>query len=313
LSSTAPAVVVKLKSSGRNDSQAASIAGGRELNFLDPYRVLIPVSWRLLTMIARNDFPSAFRGLFVLIACGALCSVAAAGNLLLSDGRAFPGELWRSRSGARVERIHRRDATANPAYPQAAMKLGQVAVGPDQKIYFASGLDGYVIHLLDGVNEVLSFEFPGQIRDLDCGGEEHTVYFSVVPTPQNGAPLADGKIYRRDLWAGQPSEVATVRQADVGGNWWGAFAIQDGTVYVATLENPSRIFKLTTAGAEQVFPANRFKIQGLAAAPDGKFLFTDGTNKVYRTADFDTVETAYQGDRPFTDVALEPDARAHGL
>jgi len=58
---------------------------------------------------------------------------------------------------------------------------------------------------------------------------------------------------------------------------------------------------------------NRFKIQGLAAAPDGKFLFTEGTNKVYRTADFEMVETAYQGDRPITDVALEPDTRAHGL
>jgi hypothetical protein len=250
--------------------------------------------------------------MIVLAACGASCSGAAASDLLLTDGRAFPGELWQSRSGAREQRIHRREATANPAYPQAAMKVGQVAVGPDHKLYFASGLDGYVLHLLDGVNEVLSFEFPGQVRDLDSGNEEHTVYFSVVSTPQNGAPLADGKIYRRDLWAGQPNEVAAVRQADVGGNWWGAFAIQDGTVYIATLENPSRIFKLTTAGPEQVFPANRFKIQGLAAAPDGKFLFTDGTNTVYRTADFDTVETALQANRPFTDVAVEPDAPSVG-
>jgi hypothetical protein len=239
------------------------------------------------------------------LAIVATCSLVSAEELFLTDGRAFPGELWRSQSGAPAQRIHRREATANRAYPQAAMKLGQVAVGPDHKIYFASGLDGYVLHLLDGVNEILAFEYPGQVRDLDSGNEEHTVYFSVVPTPQNGAPLADGKIYRRDLWAGQPNEVATIRQADIGGNWWGTFAIQDGTVYVATLETPSRIFKLTTAGPEQVFAANRFKIQGLAAAPDGKFLFTDGSNNVYRTADFDTVEPAVQADRPLTDVAVE--------
>ena len=264
-------------------------------------------------MLTQNQF----RSLLGTIGCSLSCAsrrvpLAAAGDLWLTDGRAFPGELWRSHSGARVDRIHRREATADRAFPNAAMKLGQVAVGPDQKIYFASGLDGYVLHLLDGRNEVLSFEFPGQIRDLDCGGEEHTVYFSVVPTPQNGAPLADGKIYRRDMWAGQPNEVATIRQADVGGNWWGTFAIQDGTVYIATLETPSRIFKLTTAGPEPVFPANRFKIVGLAAAPDGKFLFTDGTNKVYRTADFDTVETAFQADRPFTDVTVDPTTSTAG-
>jgi hypothetical protein len=259
-------------------------------------------------MSARITSPACVLRTIALVTIVATCSIAVAGDLLFTDGRAFPGELWRSRAGASPQRIHRREATANPAYPRAAMKLGQVAIGPDQKIYFASGLDGYVLHLLDGVNEILSFEFPGQIRDLDSGNEEHTVYFSVVPTPQNSEPLADGKIYRRDLWAGQPSEVATIRQADVGGNWWGTFAIQNGTIYIATLESPSRIFKLTTVGPEQVFPTNRFRIQGLAAAPDGKFLFTDGSNTVYRTADFDAVESAVQADRPFTDVTAVPTA-----
>lgn len=234
-----------------------------------------------------------------------LGGVAAAEGLWFANGGTFPGELWRSANGVREERIHRREATANRAYPNAATKIGQVAIGPDDKVYFASGLDGYVLHLLDGRNEILSFEFPGQIRDLDSGNEEHTVYFSVVPTPQNNEPLADGKIYRRDIWAGQPSEVASVRQADVGGNWWGTFAIVDGMPYIATLDNPSRLFKLTSAGPEPVFVTNRAKIVGLAASPDGKFLFTDGSNKVFRTADFETVETVHDGGRPFTDVAAQ--------
>jgi len=50
--------------------------------------------------------------------------------------------------------------------------------------------------------------------------ERMVALVSVVPTPQNGEPLADGKIYRRDLWAGEPSEFAVVRQSQVGGNWW---------------------------------------------------------------------------------------------
>jgi hypothetical protein len=231
-----------------------------------------------------------------------------AADLLLTDGRAFPGQLWQSRSGVPERLIYRREATANPAYPRAAMKLGQVAVGPDHKVYFASGLDGYVLHLLDGMHEVVSFEFPGQVRDLETGAEEHTVYFSVVPTPQNGEALADGKIYRRDIWAGQPSEFATVRQSQIGGNWWGTFAIQDGIVYIATFETPSRLFKLTTSGPEPVFSANRFQIHGLASAGDGSFFFADGTANVYRTRDFENVETALHAGRPFTDVAVEPAA-----
>jgi hypothetical protein len=192
------------------------------------------------------------------------------------------------------------------------MKIGAAAVSPDGKIYFASGLDGYVMHLLDGRNEVVSFEFDGQIRDLDCGHEPHTVYFSVVPTPQDGEPLADGKIYRRDLWAGQPSEIATVRQADVGGNWWGTFAIVDGVTYVATFETPSRIFRLTGAGPDRMFPQNTFKIHGLTVDQASMFYFADGTDNVYRTSDFQDVESIFRGERTFTDVAVHRDAVSSG-
>jgi hypothetical protein len=152
----------------------------------------------------------------------------------------------------------------------------------------------------------LSFEFAGQVRDIDCGGEPHTVYFSVVPTPQNGEPLADGKLYRRDLWAGQPSEVATVSQSQIGGNWWGTFAIQGGVTYLATLESPSRIFKLTSGGVERVFPENSHRIQGLSAGDDGAYYFCDGTDHVYRTTDFQNVEVAFRGARNFTDAAALP-------
>jgi hypothetical protein len=249
------------------------------------------------------------RGCFCLALTLSAASVAwparAAEDLYLTDGRSFPGQLWFARAGSPERLIHRREVTVNPAFPRAAMKLGQVAVGPDGKVYFASGLDGYVIHLLDRRNEVVSFEFAGQVRDLACSAEEHTVYFSVVPTPQNGEPLADGKIYRRDTWAGQPSEAATIRQSQVGGNWWGAFTVRDGVFYLATLENPSRIIKLTTGGPEPFATADGYKIQGLASGRDGAFYFTDGGEKVYRTADFRTIEPVFQGSRPFTDVSLK--------
>jgi hypothetical protein len=256
-------------------------------------------------MFTASGFRSSAQFLVVSV-CGWAATCAAASDFVLTDNRAFPGQLWQSSAGGPERSIFRFQAGGNPAYPGAAMKIAQVAAAPDGKIYFASGLDGYVLHLLNDRQEVVSFEVPGQIRDLDCGGEEHVVYFSVVPTPQNGAALADGKIYRRDLWAGQPSEVATVRQADIGGNWWGTFAIHDGTTYLATFETPSRIFKLTTAGAERVFASNRAKIHGLATDEQGNFYFVDGTDSVYRTRDFDTVEAVLHGGRPWTDVAVEP-------
>lgn len=243
-----------------------------------------------------------------LCALSTLAARGLAADLLITDNRVFPGHLYQSTEGGPDRLIFRREATANPAFPRAAMKLGHVTEGPDSKIYFASGLDGYVLHLLDDKNEVVSFEFAGQIRDLDAGGEEHTVYFSVVPTPQNGEPVADGKIYRRDLWAGQPSEVATIRQSQVGGNWWGTFAIHDGTIYLATLESPSRLFKLTTSGPEPVFVNNRARLTGLTITPEGDFYFADGGGSVYRTRDFETIDTALRSGRNVTDVAVQSEA-----
>jgi len=247
-------------------------------------------------------------GLLLMLVCVATSqgNAASAADLWLADGREFPGQLWESRDRAAEQLVHRREATADRAFPNAITKLGAVAVGADNNVYFASGLDGYVIGLLDRRNEVLSFEYPGQIRDLDCGNEEHTVYFSVVPTPQNGGALADGKIYRRDIWVGQPSEVATVRQAEIGSSWWGAFAIKAGTIYVATLEDSSHVFKLTPAGPELIGTLEGKKVQDLAVGPDGDFYFTDGSNYVYRTPDFVRIEPAYFGRRHFSNVAVGP-------
>jgi hypothetical protein len=225
-------------------------------------------------------------------------------DLFLAEGIVLRG-LIGLRDGGRAERsTNGRAARPDPAFPHAIMKLNQVAVGPDGKIYFASGLDGSVMHLLDGRHEIQSFEFPGQVRDLACTGEEHTVYFSVLPTPQNGERLADGKIYRRDLWEGRPTEVAAIRQADVGGNWWGTFTIKDGAILIATLETPSRIFKLTSSGPVRVFEQNAFAIHGLAAGAGSDFWFTSGAGKVYRTHDFENAEPALVTERRLSDVSL---------
>lgn len=223
-------------------------------------------------------------------------SVARGAEYWLADRASFPGGVWHVNTAGRAELSHRRLAKADQAYPNAITKIAQVAAAPDGAFYFVSGLDGYVIALMDnGQNEVLAFEVEGQIRDIACGGEEHVVYYSVVPTPQDGAALADGKIYRRDLWQGEPAEVATVHQADVGGLWWGTFCVRDGVITIVTTDftptkpgqppTPSRLYRLTGGTPEPIETPNTRRILGIEADANG-YLIADGTQSIVRTVDF---------------------------
>ena len=227
-------------------------------------------------------------------------------DLFLTDGSEMPGKLWLSTNGNPMSPVHARQGRPDRAYPNAIMKLQQVAVTPDNKVFFCSGLDGSMMHLLDGRHEIQSFEFEGQVRDLACTGENDTVYFSVVPTPQNGAPLADGTIYRRNFGEGQPTVVATVRQADVGGNWWGTFTIRNGEIFIATLESSSRIFRVAGDNVTPAFETRGVKLSGLTAGADGAFYYTTGEGKVFKTTDFSMAESVLSTPRRLTDVAVRP-------
>jgi hypothetical protein len=273
--------------------------------FTIAWTIHLVARWAFFSSESHTMTKFTFLPIVTLVAAFSLLprSNANAEDLYLTDGSAFPGQLWLSEGGTAERSILRRETRANAAYPTAIMKLSQATVGPEGHVYYCSGLDGHVMHLLEGRNEVLSFEFAGQVRDLASTGEEHTVYFSVVPTPQDGERLADGKIYRRDLWDGAPSEVLTVRQDDVGGNWWGTFTIKDGVVYIATLGDNARIYRVTGRGAELAFET-RVRIDGLTTGPDGDFYFVGGDRKVYRTRDFERFETALETDRRLTDVTL---------
>ena len=228
-------------------------------------------------------------------------------ELFLAEAGALPGKLWRSGASTDVDVIHRRAARPDAAFPHAIMQLNQNAVGAEGAHYYCSGLDGCLMHLLNGRNEIMLFEYPGQIRDLATTGEEHTVYFSTAATPQNGEPLADGQILRRDMWEGQPSVFATVHQSDVGHNWWGTFALQDDAIYLATLDSPSRLFRMVPGEApQQVFTENTHAIRGLAADPQGGFYFTTTSGDAYHTDDFQTVTPILHGERHWSDVAAQP-------
>lgn len=230
-------------------------------------------------------------------------SLASAEDLWLASSGEFPGRLRLSEGGTAPRVIFSRSDRPDRAYPDAIMKVSQIAVASDQEIYYCSGLDGSLMHLLNGRHEIQSFVFPGQIRDLACTGELHTVYFSVVPTPQNGEALADGTIYRRDFWDGEPQVVASIRQQDLGSNWWGTFTIKNGEIFLVTLDSPSKIFRWAAGNLERVHSENPYAIKGITVGPSDEFIFTDGSGEVRRTFDFVNVETLLSSGFPLSDVA----------
>jgi hypothetical protein len=229
-------------------------------------------------------------------------------ELFLTENAAVPGRLLLSTRGASPAQLHRRPPVANPAYPGASMTLNHVALDSEGQIFFCSGLDRYVMQLLDRRHEVPLLEIEDQVRDVACTEEPQTVYYSVVGTPQSGRPLPDGRIYRRNLGDGRPTLVAAVRQSDVARQWWGTFALQGGAVFIATEEPDSRVFKQTGATWTQVGVTRGFRIKSLAVSHAGKFLFTTGGGKVYETTDFVTVHPALTTELQLRDVALRPPA-----
>ncbi len=235
-------------------------------------------------------------------------NVAIADDLWLAASSEFPGRLRLSEGGTVPRVVFSRSDRPNPAYPRAEMRVSQIAVAADDSVYYCSGLDGSLMHLLDGRHEIQVAEIDGQIRDLACTGEAHTVYYSVVPTPQNGQPLADGIIYRRDLWSGSPEVVARIRQADVGGNWWGCFTIRDGEIYLATLGQPSQIFVWSGGSLHPAYPGNTNSITGLAVSPDNNFIFTNSGGEVWETSDFVRTNSVLRSGLPLQDVAVRASA-----
>jgi hypothetical protein len=228
-----------------------------------------------------------------------------ADDLWLAAAGQYPGTVWRAGGGVGEQLVYQRLDRADRAYANGIMKLAQVAVDVEGKLYYCSGLDGYVMHLMDGRNEIAALpEIDGQVRDVACSHEPHTIYYSVVPTPQNNAPLADGVIYRRDFWEGAPSVVATVRQNDIGGNWWGTFTIHDGVVYLATTESDSRVLSLSGGVYNPLATLSGRRVSGLSAAGGGRFYLTTGDGNVEQTADFVTFEPVHRASRGIGDVAV---------
>lgn len=250
-----------------------------------------------------SAFPPILTGFFATLVF-TLASNLYADDLFLAAGNEFPGRLRLSEGDGAPSVVFSRQERPNPAYPNAQMKLSRVAVAVDRSVYYCSGLDGSVMHLLDGQHEIQVLEIEGQIRDLACTNEPHTIYYSVVPTPQEGEALQDGLIYRRDFQSGSPELVARIPQADVGGNWWGTFCILDSEIILLTNESPNRVFKWSGGAVTHEFGHNTLSLSGITVSNDRKFLVSARTGHVHETTDFQAFRTVLSTSLPLTDLSV---------
>lgn len=147
----------------------------------------------------------------------------------------WPGEIKLATRGPEPRLHYRRPTTISPNDGRAWSRLCTLTCAePGGPIYFASGLDSRIYQLVHG-RERLVFDAAGlakpapQIRCVRMVPGNPYLYFTTVPTPQDGAPLSNGTIYALNLERGQVDFSIPVAQADVGRDWWGAFLPDDSS------------------------------------------------------------------------------------
>lgn len=234
-------------------------------------------------------------GLLYLILAGA--APAARGEWFLADGQAWPGKIAIERSG-RLEDAHvRPEALTDDDVP----RVQSVDISPSGALYFCSGLDRSVFELLAG-GESRVHRGGGLVRQVRTDADG-TLYWSGLETPIDRNPLPDGFIYRWDAARRGPETVLTFSQGDVGNDWWGAFAVREGRIYIGTLRGRTRIYDVTESPVRLVcelpFSAPAFRF-----GDDNALYACDGAGKLYRFPNRDNMnehEVVLETTLPFVD------------
>jgi len=229
-----------------------------------------------------------------------LASGAQATDYFLADGAAWPGVILADRHG-RTDTLHvRSDAQVDDDVP----RVQSLSTLPSGELYFCSGLDRSVFQL-DGRREIRLSRGGGLTRQVrhDTNGD---LYWSGVETPIDSNPLPDGFIYRWDSARRSVETVLTFSQGDVGHDWWGAFDVHEGKIFVGTLRDKTRIYNVSESPVRFVcelpFSASAFRF-----GADGALYACDGRGKLFRfpnRADLGDQEIVLESATPFADFAF---------
>jgi hypothetical protein len=234
-----------------------------------------------------------------LAVIAAFANIAAADEFYLADGRSWPGAIL-----AANERGERVIAARDSRLPQELVpRVQSLTMLADGRIVFCSGLDRSLIELLPRGERVL--QQGGYLARQVRTDRDGTLYWSGLETPINNNPLPDGFIYKLDA-AGNSQTVLTFSQGDVGRDWWGAFDVVEGRVFVGTLRNRTAIYDVSVSPVQHVctlpIAATAFRF-----ARDGSIYACDGRGNLYRFGDrtnTERYETVLSSRTPFVDFAF---------
>jgi hypothetical protein len=235
----------------------------------------------------------------VALAFGITASVSAA-EYLLADGQAWPGQIFQWQGGAEST-AYLRPLAVGDDVPRI-QSLTRLA---DGRLVFASGLDRSVFEV-DGGRERRLHHGGYLVRQVRSDADG-ALYWSGLETPRDGNPLPDGFIYRWRPETNQTETLLTFSQGDVGRDWWGAFDVRDGQIYVGTLRGRTRIYDVSASPVRQVcelpIAATAFRF-----GPGDSLYACDGQGVLYRFDDLsrpDDFQEVLRSTRPFADFVVE--------
>ena len=222
-----------------------------------------------------------------------------------ADHRAMPGIVMSSDGSNAPREVFRRASNITNGASDSVPKIGCVAPGKMLgQVFFASGLDRYIFRA-DGGRQVLAHTHSAQVRDLAFGDNPDLLYYSVVPTPQNGEPVPNGEIFSYHVKTKEQKLVWQINQADLPAAWWGAFAARGNRFYLATFDPPTQILEWSSDGAKPVLQANGLSAIGLDIAENGDFYLAASDGKVYLVRAGEEPQVAFESPgRKLSDVAI---------
>lgn len=236
---------------------------------------------------------------------GDLVSSSEAGDLYLADGGAWPGRIMLVRDGHAELWFARGERVAEGAVP----RIQSLTVLPSGRIVFVSGLDRMLFEIATGGERVV--QRGGYLARQVRTGSDGRLYWSGLETPQDGAPLPDGFIYSWDPATNTQRVELTFSQGDVGRDWWGAFDVRDGMLYVGTLAEPARIYDFATP-LPRLVATLPIRVSAFRFAADGSLWAADGQGTLFRFADLgqtEKPEVILDSDTAFVDFAFPAQPR----
>ncbi len=238
-------------------------------------------------------------GAVIMAVMGISVGRAGADDFLLADGKAWPGRLLQTRGSAPdltpvFERNLQQDQGTIP-------KIRSITKLQDGRVVFCSGLDRRILELVPNGERVLHHGgyIARQVR-TDSNGD---LYWSGLETPIDGNPLPDGFIYKFDVITGQFQTLMTFSQNDLQKDWWGAFDVRQGRIYVATLKQPSSIYEIIDSIPRKIATLP-ISVTAFRFDQDKSLLVADGHGKLVRFPDLSTPEvrqTELESPIPFAD------------